>query len=142
LQSYKALHQSLTADNAALHAEAAELRAELDMERNANAKVELALYDAKAEVERVRGRIENLLNSLEAVRLNDRSQPYEYGEKRRLDEATPGVGQRWSTPFEISRDAIRAHAESVFGKPGVQSKKQLDALAPTPPAQQQEGSTP
>lgn len=42
-----------------LHAEAAELRAELDMERNANAKVELALYDAKAEVERVRGLIKD-----------------------------------------------------------------------------------
>ena len=65
-----------------------------------------------------------LLEALEACRTNDRSVVYEYGEKRKLDEAAPPKGKRWNTPFEISRDAIGEWAKVVFGTVGVQSLKQ------------------
>ena len=65
-----------------------------------------------------------LLEALEACRVNDRSVAYEYGEKRKLDEAAPPKGKRWNTPFEISRDAIGEWAKVVFGTVGVQSLRQ------------------
>ena len=43
---------------------------------------------------------------LEAIVLNDRSEPYEYGEKRLRDGAEPSPGKRWNTPREMARAAL------------------------------------
>ena len=67
----------------------------------------------------------SMIQTLEHIVLNDRSEIYEYGEKRTSDLKKPRQGARWLTPKEMAREMLASLPTELIEK----AKDKNDPLA-------------